>query len=272
MHIVTNLLRPKVAGALDQAISELPSCSKVTPHLTRLSTPTDLTDYFSRAQVVVVDLDSTNVRSVTGLMRVGIHNHPHLRTFVVPVALPAAEDQLSLFELGQLGVQHMPSVQHAETSSYWLTRLHECVDANALFIWRSQMQQLFGTDERGAFILTVGGECTAPTVKDLAERIYRDDYLSNSAKRRRLWKECSRLRLPHPELLWSGCRLLLLKSLLDHGGWSLQRVSFYLGYDDTRKLLAMCKRRYALTPTQLKARSRLDIEAHVVRLFSERAV
>lgn len=271
MHIVTNHLRPTVAGALDQAISELPSRTKVTPHLTRLSTPTDLTDSLPRAQVVVVDLDSTNVRSVTGLMRVGLRNHPHIRTFVVPVALTAADDQLALFQLGQLGVQHMPSVQHAETSGYWLTRLHECADANALFIWRSQMQQLFGTDERGAFILTVGGECGAPTVKELAERLYRDDYLSNDGKRRRLWKECDRLQLPHPELLWAGCRLLLLKCLLDHGGWSLQRISFYLGYDDTRKLSAMCKRRYAMTPTQLKERSRLDIEAHVVKLFNERA-
>jgi AraC-like DNA-binding protein len=271
MHIVVNRLRPAVRAAIETAVFGLPLRSPLLPQITRSTTTHDFRTTFAAAQVVVLDLEHESLPNVTQIATTGLQEHPHVAVVVIPVPLTAADDQRALFTLGRHGVRDLPSTTHATTSAYWVTLLDTCADQHVLRQFRVQLLQLFGDDARGQFIRDVADGCTAPTVATLSDRLYTGESLSVGAKRRRLWKACTHHDLPHPEMVWSGCRLLLLKYLLDDNRWSLTRIATYFGYDSARHLTAMCNRRYAMTPSALKACPRLEILVHVVTLFNNHA-
>ena len=271
MHIVTLGLRVSVANALALAVLNIPRGAVAAPYITTVRKHDDVSLAFPSTTVLVMDLDTVPAHIAATVLEEGLEQYPYVRAYVVPIPLQTNADQYQLFRMGKVGVHQLTCEQSSSNATYWQARLAECAGTDILRLWRSELRTVFGDSERGRVAMRIADECTAPTVGDLAERLYRDDSLTSDGKRRRLWKACKHVGLANPEQLWSAVRLMLLKVLLDHGQWSVSRIAFHLGYDAPRNLTEACKRRYGLTPTELRDKPYADVRQHVEDLMKERA-
>jgi hypothetical protein len=116
-------------------------------------------------------------------------------------------------------------------------------------------------------LLDLARHAQAASVKQLVLRFYPDDTASDVTKRHKLWNRCNELGLASPEEVLDALRLLLLKTLLDQGRWSTERIAIYLGHGTTKNLTRSCRTRYGLGVAAIKKLSLNNIELAVGAVF-----
>lgn len=142
----------------------------------------------------------------------------------------------------------------------------QCEAATRRAFYRT-VQSLVPDDARGTLLLQFARFAHVGSVKELSQKIVSGDTLSPGTKRQILWSRCRSLGLASPEASLNALRLLLLKTLLDQGRWSFNRVAAYLGYGSVKNLSRSCRTRYGVSLTSLKSLSANVVHIAVGEVF-----
>lgn len=252
MVVVSHRLRPAVRASLDKAIAAAERHQEIAFQHVPVTSYEALSDIFGSAAVVALDLTHCPVLPLLALLADLLSQHPLVKVILVPVPLSKIEEQQALFDLGRAGVTHLPLPHEVIQATWWLEVFASLQDFSSLHRAHAQLRSHVPDGPRGDFILRVAEHAIAPSIKQLATKLYPHERHSVAYKRRLLWRDCKALGFMSPEAVHAGVRFLLLKSLVDHGHWSNARLARYFGFATVRHLSRSCRTRYGRPLTALR--------------------
>jgi len=267
MRIVHYGLRSPAITALRTASLSVSGAAGVELFVQSVPNPGVFRELAPQAAMVVVDLQHLLIHDVVPLVKELLLLSPFTRVVVVNTLLTRAQEQTLLFELGKISVGELLDGDRCVQPGLWAYILEELTGMDALRDFFRVLRRLVPTDARAALLLDLARHAQAASVKQLVLRFYPDDTASDVTKRHKLWNRCNELGLASPEEVLDALRLLLLKTLLDQGRWSTERIAIYLGHGTTKNLTRSCRTRYGLGVAAIKKLSLNNIELAVGAVF-----
>lgn len=222
---------------------------------------------FATCELAVVDFRQPLSVDISARMEQLLSAHPFVK--VVAIISSSGLSGEAGFRLGQLGIWKLLSAKEADDGSVWKRMGHELQAISLLDRFRWHMQPL--ARQIAAPLLTLFiAHVQAPAVKQLVHRAPICHAKTVAGRRRALWRQCQEEDLGPPEDVLFGVRLLFIKTVLDEGHWSHEKLAAYLEYSSVSAMWRSVKRRAQQSPRTLRAMPVHQLREHVTTHFVRR--